>query len=227
MVFRDPREPVRTLATPLALGVAVLCLALAGCAAGAMTPSRDRQDIIDRIVARSVKVMIEQGGHRIGSGSGVVVASRAGESGVEAVSYVLTAAHILGSKDEAEVFVGFPWGKRLGLFSGIVSQVPASGKEDVAADEGAEQTIVVDAAASKGVSGGGVFREATGSLLGVVEGYQTASISLKDRSQTYSVRVPMPGETFVVPIAAIRRFLVEAGLEEALGQDRELEDPKD
>jgi hypothetical protein len=76
---------------------------------------------------------------------------------------VLTAAHVLGSKDEAEVFVGFPWGKRLGLFSGIVSQVPASGKEDVAADEGDEQTIVVDAAASKGVSGGGVFREATGS----------------------------------------------------------------
>jgi hypothetical protein len=56
----------------------VLCLALAGCAAGGMTASRDRQDIIDRIGAGSVKVMIEQGGHRIGSGSGVVVTSRGG-----------------------------------------------------------------------------------------------------------------------------------------------------
>ena len=218
--------------------------------------------------------MVEHGGRRLASGSGVVVASRAEEPGTEAMSYVLTAAHILDGKEGAELFVhftgtyaargkfaaivfrqgnaetldlallgvpgiavppapfpagdrvrlgeeilvvGFPWGKRLGLFSGIVSQVPADGKGEATADEGAEQTIVVDAASAKGVSGGGVFREATGSLVGVVEGYQTASIAVKDRSQTYAVKVPMPGETFVVPVTRIRRFLDEAGLDAASG----------
>jgi hypothetical protein len=52
----------------------------------------------------------------------------------------------------------------------------------------------------------------TGTLLGVVEGYQTASIAVKGQSQTYSVKVPMPGETFVVPIGRIRRFLRDAEL---------------
>ncbi|MBI4572842.1 MAG: trypsin-like peptidase domain-containing protein [candidate division NC10 bacterium] len=244
----------------------------------------DRQAVIDRIVAGSAKVMVEWGGRRITSGSGVVVASKAAGSGIEAVSYVLTAAHILESKDGAVVFVrftgayairgkfaatvprrgspetldlallrvsgvavppvslptedrvhvgeeilvvGFPWGKRLGLFSGIVSQVPGDGREDVPADEGTEQSIVVDASSSRGVSGGGVFREATGSLVGVVEGYQTASIAVKDRAQTYSVRVPMPGETFVVPIARIRGFLEEAGLGEASGMTGKIENPGD
>jgi hypothetical protein len=128
---------------------------------------------------------------------------------------------------EEILVVGFPWGRRLGLFGGIVSQAPGDGKEDAPADEGSEQTMMVDAAASKGVSGGGVFRGATGSLVGVVEGYQTASIAVKDRTQTYSVKVPMPGETFVVPISRIRRFLEEAGLGEASGASRTSEGPKE
>jgi S1-C subfamily serine protease len=234
----------------------------------------ERQAVIDRIVATSAKIMVEQGGRRVASASGVVVASTAEESGDRAISYILTAAHILDGKEGAGVFirfagpygslgrfsatvlhrgisetldlallrvsgvavppasfpaedsvrlgeeiliVGFPWGKRLGLFSGIVSQVPSGGK-DAAADEGTDQSIVVDAASAKGVSGGGVFREATGGLVGIVEGYQTASIAVKGGSQTYSVKVPMPGETFVVPITRIRRFLEEAGLEDTAGR---------
>lgn len=117
---------------------------------------------------------------------------------------------------EEIMVVGFPWGKRLGLFGGIVSQIPSGGGDEGASDSGADQSIVIDASSSKGVSGGGVFRAAAGSLLGIVEGYQTASIAVKDHSQTYSVRVPMPGETFVVPIMQIRPFLEEAGL---LSQD--------
>jgi hypothetical protein len=63
------------------------------------------------------------------------------------------------------------------------------------------------------VSGGGVFLEATGELLGVVEGYQTASISLEGRARpAYSVKVPLAGETFVVPAAPIRGFVQGAGL---------------
>ena len=269
---------------PLALtvGIGVLWVTLGGCAAVGTPGANNRQAVIDRIVAASAKVTVEQGGRRITSGSGVVVASKAAGSGIEAVSYVLTAAHILENKDGAKVFVrftgayatrgklaatvprrgspetldlallqvsgvsvppvsfpaedrvrvgeeilvvGFPWGKRLGLFSGIVSQVPGDGKEDVPADDEAEQSIVVDASSSRGVSGGGVFREETGSLVGVVEGYQTASIAVKDRAQTYSVKVPMPGETFVVPIGRIRRFLGEAGIGEASGMSGKIENP--
>jgi hypothetical protein len=85
-------------------------------------------------------------------------------------------------------------------------------------EEGTEQTIVVDASSAKGVSGGGVFREATGRLLGIVEGYQTASIAVEGRTQNYSVKVPMPGETFVVPIGRVRRFVDDAGLGNGLGR---------
>ena len=265
----------------VAASIAIVCLAVAGCAAPRLSASVERQTVIDQIVAASAKVVVEQGGRRTASGSGVVVASRGTRTGV---SYVLTVAHILEGKDGADVFVrfagavagkekfaatvvrqgnaetldlallkvpgiavpaavfpaddhvligeeilvvGFPWGKRLGLFSGIVSQVPSESKEDVTAEEGTEQTIVVDAAAAKGVSGGGVFRESTGNLLGVVEGYQTALIAVKDRSQTYSVKVPMPGETFVVPITRIRRFLEDAGLDRPFGSPGRTEDRKD
>ncbi|HSB68615.1 MAG TPA: serine protease [Candidatus Methylomirabilis sp.] len=254
-----------------AIGVAwltVSCLVTGGCATVGGTAPLGRQAVIDRIVSASAKVILERGGQRLGSGSGTVVGSRPPRPGVEAVSYILTAAHVLESKGKAEVFVrftggyakqgklaatilrrgsadtldlallrvagitvpaipladaqdirlgqaillvGFPWGKRLGLFSGIVSQVPAGGSEAVS-DEGTEQTMVVDASSAKGVSGGGVFREATGSLVGIVEGYQTASIALKESSRTYSVKVPLPGETFVIPITRIRQFLDEAGI---------------
>jgi S1-C subfamily serine protease len=255
---------------PMALATVGLSLALIGCATARTNPPVDRQVIIDRIVASTAKVMIEQDGHRLSTGSGVVIASQAGGASLEAVSYVLTAAHVVDGADGAKVIVrftgayatqgkfvatiscrgnpdtldlallkvpgiavppavfpmsedevhlgegilliGFPWGKRLGLFSGIVSQMPADGGLKSPVDEGTDPTIVVDAASAKGVSGGGVFREATGSLIGVVEGYQTASVSVKDKASTYSINVPMPGETFVVSIPRIRRFLQESGV---------------
>lgn len=261
---------------PAVLGIAALCLTVAGCATPRTIALNDRQAVIDRIVASTAKVMIEQGGRRLGTGSGVVVASQVEGSGREAISYVLTASHVLDGHDDADILVrfagayaaqgrfvaaiarrgspdaldlallrvpgiavppaslpesadqvrlgeeillvGFPWGKRLGLFSGIVSQMPTDGREEATADEGTDPTIVVDAASSKGVSGGGVFREATGTLIGIVEGYQTASIAVKDHSSAYSIKVPMSGETFVVPLARIRRFLQESGLDGIPGQ---------
>ena len=285
-VAGHPRDGARRRPTgraSLAAVMVALCLLTVGCASVRTIVSGGRQAVIDRIVAASAKVMIVQGGRRISYGSGVVVMSRTEESGGLAVSYVLTAAHVLEGKDGAQVFVrftgtlagkeefaatvirrgnsetldlallevsgiavpavllpdddvrigeailvvGFPWGKRLGMFSGIVSQVPADGKEVTSADEGTERTIVVDATAANGVSGGGVFRESTGSLVGVVEGYQTASIAVKGSAQTYSVKVPMPGETFVVPVTRIRHFLDEAGLEWESGEGKRIEDRKD
>ena len=63
-----------------------------------------------------------------------------------------------------------------------------------------------------GTAGGGVFRAASGTLVGIAEGYQAASIAVKVRSQTYSVKIPMPGETFVVPLVRIREFLAGVDL---------------
>lgn len=113
---------------------------------------------------------------------------------------------------EEILIVGFPWGKRLAMFSGIVSQVPADVAPDSPAEERGGPSVMVDASVGNGVSGGGVYQEATGKLLGVVEGYRTASVALKDRTQTFSLKVPMPGETFVIGAEQIREFLKEAGI---------------
>ena len=233
------------------------------------TPPPSRQAVIKQILAASVKITRERDGRTVNSGSGVVIASRPAEPGNEAVSYVLTAAHVLLTKEEGStvfvrfggpeaklgrfaaaivrtgdpdtldvgllrvpgvavppaslpvaedraglgesiLVVGFPWGQRQGLLSGIVSQIPVS--DNGPPDEGTDQTLVVDAATCKGVSGGGVFRESTGTLVGLVEGYQTASIAVKAQTQTYSVKIPMPGETYVIPLGQIRRFLAETGV---------------
>jgi S1-C subfamily serine protease len=113
---------------------------------------------------------------------------------------------------EEILVVGFPWGKRLALFGGIVSQVPAEGAPDSPAEERGGPSVMVDASVGNGVSGGGVYQEATGRLLGVVEGYRTASVALKDRTQTFSLKVPMPGETFVIAVEQIREFLKGSGI---------------
>lgn len=257
-------------------GLALTVLVSAGCAGRAPIGVGGRQEVVDRITSASVKVTLDKDGRRLGSGSGVVVASRIEGPHAEAVSYVLTAQHVFDGKDgsvilvhlagvnaarvkkfpatlyrkgnaetldlallrvpgiamipaqfpddndvrlgEEILVVGFPWGKRLGIFGGIISQVPVDTASGGLMEEGTEQTIVVDASSAKGVSGGGVFREATGRLLGIVEGYQTASIAVEGRTQSYSVKVPMPGETFAVPIARIRRFVDDAGLGNGLGR---------
>jgi len=251
------------------LTILLTCLVAAGCAGLGPTAQSERQEIIDRIVASSVKVTIEQDGRRVASGSGVVIASQPAAHGRDPRTFVLTAAHVLEGWEGAQLFVrcpgaqagpgkfpasikyrtpsgspdlallevrgitlpaaryvaeeevrlgeeilivGYPWGKRLGMFGGIVSQVPMNIGEDGSVGEGADQTLVVDASSSKGVSGGGVFQAASGTLVGIVEGYQTASIAVKDRSQTYSMKIPMPGETFVVPLVRIREFLAGVDL---------------
>jgi len=246
-----------------------LCTAVAGCATNGFPGLEDRQVVIDRIIAASAKIILDQEGRRVASGSGVVIGANPDRQ-EGPVSYVLTAAHLFDGKQNVRIFVrfsgkepsatrhparlfrrtqeetadlallevsgvavepalpaedndvrlgaeifavGFPWRRRLGIFNGIVSQVPEDTREEpTASEEGREHTLTVDAMTSSGMSGGGVFLASTGRLLGIVEGYQTASIAVKGQSQTYSVKVPMPGETFVAPISRIRRFLNEAGV---------------
>lgn len=113
---------------------------------------------------------------------------------------------------EGILIVGFPWGKRLAVFSGIVSQVPGENASEGGTEEGGGPSVMVDASVGNGVSGGGVYQEATGRLLGIVEGYRTASVAFKDRAQTFSLKVPMPGETFVISVDQIRGFLQGSGV---------------
>jgi serine protease Do len=103
--------------------------------------------------------------------------------------------------------VGFPEGQRLGLSAGIVSQLPLSEIQNGIPADRAERRIVIDAAAPRGVSGGGVFDAETGTLVGIVQGHHTFSIAMKDQTQSYALKLPVPGSTFVVPVAEIRPFL--------------------
>jgi S1-C subfamily serine protease len=106
------------------------------------------------------------------------------------------------------VVIGAPFGRGVSVSSGIVSQLETlhpDGRRTL------EPLLKVDAPVGYGSSGGGVFHVRTGRLLGIVEGYRTATVSLKLAGEPYSFQVPMPGETFVVRAAEIRRFLGERG----------------
>ena len=111
--------------------------------------------------------------------------------------------------------VAYPWGRNMMLVGGIVSQVNA----DQPADRDTAPRLIVDASVSYGSSGGGVYDGRTGGLVGLVEGYRTARVSFQGDTSQY-IDVPLPGETYVVPLADIRRFLIEAGQQELLGELR-------
>ncbi|HEV8440657.1 MAG TPA: serine protease [Methylomirabilota bacterium] len=109
--------------------------------------------------------------------------------------------------------VGFPWGRHMTLASGIVSQVNIDGSP---APETASR-LMVDAPVSYGSSGGGVFETRRGRLIGVVEGYNTARVSSQGANPPWYIDVPVPGQTFVTPLSAVKRFLADAGYAELAG----------
>jgi S1-C subfamily serine protease len=251
-------------------GAATILLFAVGCAqlppstAQLQSVPSARQDLIDRIVASTVKVAVARDARLVAFASGVVIASRPATPNAEAVSYVLTAAHALSGGGGATIFVGFcgpeaargkvaatvvsqgtrdtldlallrvpglaappvlfptddrvrlgqpilvvgfPEGQRLGISGGIVSQLPLSGTENGIPADRVEHRIMIDAAAPRGVSGGGVFEADTGHLVGIVQGHQTVSVAVKDQTQNYALKFPVPGATFVVPAGQIRPFL--------------------
>ena len=98
--------------------------------------------------------------------------------------------------------VAYPWGRNMTLVGGIVSQLNA----DPPGDRATAPRFIVDASVSYGSSGGGVY-DADGRLVGVVEGYRTARVTFEGDAPRQSITVPVPGETYVVPLADIRRFL--------------------
>ncbi|PWU25041.1 MAG: hypothetical protein C5B48_03290 [Candidatus Rokuibacteriota bacterium] len=107
-----------------------------------------------------------------------------------------------------EVWVAaFPWGRQLTVVSGVVSQLRA--EEGELAVEGTIR--MVDASVSYGASGGGVFDAETGALVGIVEGYRTANVSMPETPDRV-LQLPVAGETTVISARAIMDFLTAAGL---------------
>jgi serine protease Do len=99
--------------------------------------------------------------------------------------------------------VSFPWGRELTVSRGVISQVrrPAAGAG----------RLMVDAPVSYGASGGGVFRESSGELVGLVEGYPTARVSFEGAASPGHVDVPVPGQTYLTPIGDAVEFLRGSG----------------
>ena len=107
--------------------------------------------------------------------------------------------------------MSFPWGRRGTLVNGVVSQIAGSGP--VVPVEGS--VALIDAVVGYGTSGGGVFDDGTGEMIGIVRGYRTARLSLSgDTAQTLDL--PIAGETTVIPTDDILCFLQANGLTERL-----------
>jgi hypothetical protein len=123
-----------------------------------------------------------------------------------AVLPAVSVQEVVGLGQEVWV-VGFPWGRRLTLVSGVVSQLAL--EDDDPAIQGPAR--MVDASVSYGVSGGGVFDAATGALVAIVEGYRTARVTLRNTSEP-AFDLPVAGETTVVSARAILAFLEAQGI---------------
>jgi len=98
--------------------------------------------------------------------------------------------------------IAFPRGRQMTLASGTVSQV-GLGKEGDPTEGPVQQ---IDTSVSYGASGAGVFDAETGEMIGVVEGYRTAQIAIRDAPDRV-MEIPVPGETIVISAQAVRRFL--------------------
>ena len=104
--------------------------------------------------------------------------------------------------------VAFPWGRSRTVVQGVVSQV-AERQVNAPAPPLAGPVRLIDASVSYGMSGGGVFAAATGELLGIVRGYRTVQVALPGAGAE-PIRLPVAGETTVVPSTRIACFLANA-----------------
>lgn len=107
--------------------------------------------------------------------------------------------------------ISFPWGRRGTVVNGIVSQIAGDGS--VVPVDGS--VALIDAVVGYGTSGGGVFDDRSGALIGIVRGYRTARLSLSgDQAQTLDL--PIAGETTVIATSDILCVLDSAGLADRL-----------
>lgn len=107
--------------------------------------------------------------------------------------------------------VAFPWGRRMTVVGGVVSQIGSEAGE--APVEGPAR--MVDASVSYGASGGGVFDAATGALIGVVESHRTARVTTPGPPEQV-LEIPVPGETTLISSESILRFVERSGLQQLI-----------
>lgn len=105
--------------------------------------------------------------------------------------------------------IAFPWGRERTVVNGAVSQIE-KGPLDPPHNPIKGPVRLIDASVSYGMSGGGVFDSKTGRLVGLVQGYRTAHLSLPTSSEP--LKLPVAGETTVISTAKIACFL--ASIEE-------------
>ena len=123
--------------------------------------------------------------------------------GVEAVSHILTLAHVSDGTERIQVFV-----RLAGIYTTqgrLLAQTPTDCRE-VPLDGVYEEKNDDGCCLRQGCQRRMVWPMATGELVGIGEDYQISSVSL-----------PMPGETFRLLIAGPGWFLREAGLTTTLG----------
>jgi serine protease Do len=110
----------------------------------------------------------------------------------------------------AEILVvAFPWGQRVTVVRGTVSQLDSTRGDVVGPPH------MVDASVSYGSSGGGVFDAKTGELLGIVQSYRTAKVAIPEMRERV-LEVPVAGETTLISAATIMRFLEASNLKSFL-----------
>lgn len=110
--------------------------------------------------------------------------------------------------------VSYPWGRNRTLVSGVISQV-TEGRPNAHSSSIEGPVRLIDAAVSYGTSGGGVFDQHTGALLGIVRGYRTAKLSFPGGGDE-SLNVPIAGETTVIPTTMLLCVLQDAGVSHRL-----------
>lgn len=100
--------------------------------------------------------------------------------------------------------IGFPWGRERTVVNGAVSQIE-KGPLDPPHNLIKGPVRLIDASVSYGMSGGGVFASKTGHLVGLVQGYRTAHLSLPSSNEP--LKLPVAGETTVISSPKIACFL--------------------
>ena len=102
--------------------------------------------------------------------------------------------------------VAFPWGRERTVISGVISQVAQTSQPSDGRAPLGGAVRLIDASVSYGMSGGGIFSQENGALLGLVRGYRSAELSFPG-STSGALTLPVAGETTVISVLKIRCFL--------------------
>lgn len=109
----------------------------------------------------------------------------------------------------ADLFaIAAPYGRELSASAGILSRIDYEAGPDQRVNASMLKT---DASIGYGASGGGLFSRKSGHLLGIIEGYRTAKLTIPINGELYAFDIPMPGETFAAPAEKLIRFAREKG----------------